>query len=1102
MEAFPCEATVIDPSDPTYTFDPLRTFTANLPSDAKLRKDLLRMAERHTLGFFCIQLSIPEIDDLRHDVLKTAILDLLSDDPPLPPSSPNMLVLLHQRAQEDDNPASRDATLTLVRRLGDLARSGAKGASIMGNGRPLDLRSQAVVISDPGLDLSTLEGQATMYLCTAYTIAFMSATSRFNLNCLTEVYALTKEGIGHWGQRLMDDVLTQAARANSGMSADSQLARHFRHPELFTERTVACTNDPGAAQAALEFCGAEATPAVVARVQNLPVGMKFFRDRYGRMGFVDVLAPFDPTSVESPEDDPDRRRWSGGRGMRLRATLLTVGLLALGAAPAWGQGQVPDPGNQNLPNTVAPSQQGRPPAPVLQPRQPAPTPAPHTTPGPLVPTSPSPLPAAPNTQQPPHHQGPHDNFWVGKLKPGRYDISKVNVHYVNDAGSILGIKIGPQDAIFGQLSALCFTGYKHIVDGVLTLIGSIVFGMMLVTWLLEPALAIGQRLQDALLTPGGLVSLVLGIIAISIPYYYYVRARPGTAIFESLKGTVLIAMMAVFIPVAIVRWLLSLMAGAAATLLLIGSGKDAAHIPGPSTAPVDTSQITAAYDSFMNGLETVLIGRVAEVIQFNDSLPAACRAAYHAAQDKDLGISDPDFFAPMAQIDACKSYVEGGNPGPDRLWYCICVLAIGCALAWVLIKIAWPAARGLVLLMVVAAIGKFALLAAALPGQAGRPGVRAVVTILQCVLSFILLALWLSLMLIFMKAILSAPMDVPMFWRMIGVLGVPFAFIGFAKWGEARLHEGSRKAVAKVTLRSATAGAGETGGRSRASQMMGNARSTARREMYRHHREHKRELAIGGAAAIGAAAALHRMEHPDDKSLDANGRVKKGAGSFVDRYKAKRPQPEAEEQATAAQANGNGATPEHGATRSTRPEKVSFNGERSGQKSERQAVDQEKMRQAVDEYHKRSDSSQRTPSEPPREQQAAAVRGVQVAQQQSSPSASKPGPAPVRTSASSAPASTPAPSSAPAQVSSSPPASTPTPVSQPASSAADRPREQPASPSRPAPSPARQEAPVPAPASHRPNVPASAPSAPARQHRSPHRSRGAHQASCSSGRSL
>jgi hypothetical protein len=304
MEAFPCDATVIDPSDPSYTFDPLRTFTANMPSDAKLRKDLLRMAERHTLGFFCIQLSIPEIDDLRHDVLKTAILDLLSDDPPLPPSSPNMLALLHQRAQEDDNPASRDATLTLVRRLGDLARSGAKGASIMGNGRPLDLRSQAVVISDPGLDLSTLEGQATMYLCTAYTIAFMSATSRFNLNCLTEVYALTKEGIGHWGQRLMDDVLTQAARANSGMSADSQLARHFRHPELFTERTVACTNDPGAAQAALEFCGAEATPAVVARVQNLPVGMKFYRDRYGRMGFVDVLAPFEAEVFEALRTTP------------------------------------------------------------------------------------------------------------------------------------------------------------------------------------------------------------------------------------------------------------------------------------------------------------------------------------------------------------------------------------------------------------------------------------------------------------------------------------------------------------------------------------------------------------------------------------------------------------------------------------------------------------------------------------------------------------------------------------------------------------------------------------------------------------------------------
>jgi hypothetical protein len=313
---FPTASIVVDPADPTWTFDPLRTFTSNLPGQPERRADMLRLAERHTIGFFAIRLSIPSEDDDRYDALESAVQDLLSDDPPLPPTSPNLLRVLQWRASDssigpapDDprlrpvtDPGAQSSHATLVTRLRNLARSQGKGRNIMGDGRTLDLSAPCIVISDPGVDYSTIEGRATVYLASAYAAAYMNATPRFNLATITELRILDEH---QWGSRLVDDLLTQTRRANGGLAADSQLARHYRRPELFIERTAARTRDENAARAAIEFVGAEPTAALIAQLQTMATGLKLYRDRDGNVGIIDVIPPIDERRMLLFRADPD-----------------------------------------------------------------------------------------------------------------------------------------------------------------------------------------------------------------------------------------------------------------------------------------------------------------------------------------------------------------------------------------------------------------------------------------------------------------------------------------------------------------------------------------------------------------------------------------------------------------------------------------------------------------------------------------------------------------------------------------------------------------------------------------------------------------------------
>jgi hypothetical protein len=317
-QAFSTKVTVIDPSAPGMTFDPLRTFTSNLPDDPQKRLDSIRLAERHTVGFFALRLSLATVDDDRHDALVSAVQDLLADDPPLPPTSPNLLTLLRYRAGDPDLPPQEDrrfraetsasalsAAEVLVKRLTNLARSGDKGRSIMGDGESLDLTAPCVIFSDPGVDLGTLEGRASMYLANAYSMAFLHATPRFNLACLTELGKLSADP---WGKRLEDDLLRESRRAHAGLSSDTQRAKDYTNPQLIIERTAAKTRDEQGAIDAAIFCGAEPTPAVTSRLRTLETPMKLFRDRYGRVGFVEVLRPVNDDTFLWFRTDPDALR--------------------------------------------------------------------------------------------------------------------------------------------------------------------------------------------------------------------------------------------------------------------------------------------------------------------------------------------------------------------------------------------------------------------------------------------------------------------------------------------------------------------------------------------------------------------------------------------------------------------------------------------------------------------------------------------------------------------------------------------------------------------------------------------------------------------------
>lgn len=328
--AWETEITVIDPTNPDVSIDPLRVFTSNLPDDDQQRQDALINAEKHTLGYLALVCFIGQEDDVRYDVAKQAVTDLLRDNPPLEPSLPNLLLLLRYRSGEPQgnqpselpyryingmydprfkaltSEVHMEAAATLVGRLTNISRSGQTGKSLFGDGVPLDLRTPGVIFSAPGLKMTDRDAKATIYLAVAFSLAFLYATPRFNLLCLSEFKALADDA---WGAELIDDATRQTRRSNSGLDADSQLARDIKNPELFITRTVGRTRDDGAARAAIKLIGIDDPPVeLVAALTEAETGIKLARDADGNIAWIDAFRPFDADEYFYYKTDPGKQR--------------------------------------------------------------------------------------------------------------------------------------------------------------------------------------------------------------------------------------------------------------------------------------------------------------------------------------------------------------------------------------------------------------------------------------------------------------------------------------------------------------------------------------------------------------------------------------------------------------------------------------------------------------------------------------------------------------------------------------------------------------------------------------------------------------------------
>jgi hypothetical protein len=392
------------------------------------------------------------------------------------------------------------------------------------------------------------------------------------------------------------------------------------------------------------------------------------------------------------------------------------------------------------------------------------------------------------------------NDWAPWYSP---DEIKIAVPVLPDINT--GIQ-SPTQQLWGQISEAGFEAYKWLVHGILTVVGSIIFGLLFVTWLLEPALRLGDELQRTLIGPFELWKVAAALAGMYLGWAWYVEHNPGGAIMDASFTAIAFAVMVLIVPATTVRYLVSFAASSSTVVLMAGSGQNPSSIPGPSTTSIDTERLKHAYNTYVGNMERILIAKPAEGLTFGGKgLPDGCQAAYangralHLPPNEMQNFTGPDDHAHgpyLTDVDQCKPYVEKAlKPTAKRAilsWLLavsglVFVLAIG----W----IAWPALAGMLRLMAAAALYKFMFMRAMLPGEYRAGGIRALFNTAIGAIALVFVATVLSLISIFMEAVWNASRGTNMAWRLLCVFAIPIAFLfGARKTMKATRNRAERAA--------------------------------------------------------------------------------------------------------------------------------------------------------------------------------------------------------------------------------------------------------------------------------------------------------------------
>jgi len=406
-------------------------------------------------------------------------------------------------------------------------------------------------------------------------------------------------------------------------------------------------------------------------------------------------------------------------------------------------------------------------------------------------SSQDPSPTAPSVTSPEISRG--KGFIYDKVKKGEFDPQPVNLWYLEKENVIevpvIGIDIASYPSgsmLMGQVSDWLFTLYKMILHAVVTLVGAVAFGLFFVGILMEPALKLGSEIQSQIVGPFALWKIVVAIGATWLAFTFFVKRNIAGAATEYFWMAMVLALGAAFVPVDAIRYIVSLVAGASAVVLMAGVGEDPGQVPAASTDPVNTTSLVDIYHRFTAGFEDLLIGQMAQILIFKEKLPAVCERAYQQGVAQNLSITDPDNFKFMSEIPQCKGFVEtGAIATADRAAQSMVLLVFVLFLAAALLMIAWPAIKGQIQVMAALAVHKLLFLAAALPGPLKAPAIMALYAAAMGCIALIVLALYLSGILIAMKIVMEATSGLVMFWRLLLLLAIPFAAIGIHKRQQA-----------------------------------------------------------------------------------------------------------------------------------------------------------------------------------------------------------------------------------------------------------------------------------------------------------------------------
>jgi hypothetical protein len=294
---------------------------------------------------------------------------------------------------------------------------------------------------------------------------------------------------------------------------------------------------------------------------------------------------------------------------------------------------------------------------------------------------------------------------------------------------------------------------------------------------LEFALRFSHQINDLLVGPFQLIYFPLGLAAVYIAWMLWAEKRFASGLMEFMLMAVALTIGLTLAPEGPFRWFISLIASGSTVIMLAASGKDPSHLLGPSTAPIHTDQVMAAFAAFRGNLESLMIGKVGEQIEFGGQLPKACADAWHQTQLQHLSSTDPKWFDAIGKLPQCKDYVDIATQPDSGRAMAACLLAvIGLAFFGVILYMIFPTIKGQIRAIAALATAKLLILGLALPGPLRGPSLKFVLFAFIGLLTTLYLAVIFSIILLFMVAIWAATPMLPMGWRIVLMIGVPFAF--------------------------------------------------------------------------------------------------------------------------------------------------------------------------------------------------------------------------------------------------------------------------------------------------------------------------------------